>query len=449
MKWRQILNSRQFPFGMLGIGLLPFFILAFFTYPVSDDYSFFIDTQSRSFLEFLNWGYTHLSGRYTAIAITGLLNPLSSHSFWLYRVFVFAIFIGFNHSAFLFFKEGAKRLGIVQAKLVAGIMLLYWWLLMPNTAELVYWYSSSYSYTIGLIGMFYWGYFLMKENKLMACILPVFIAGTCELAAILMLVVVVTLFVYHITRKIKLPKYYYAVLTSVVIFSMVGLLSPGNFHRSEGLAAPVEDFAMHKLNLAIGTVVKSFDIAVDFFLLNLFTVVIVIILAIATPGYRPSQQVKTGAKYMLFGSLGVIPLILFPYYWVFEMDFIPLRIINYAFIAFSILYIPALLIYYKPYFGSRWYKNKMKYAVVFTSLVYVGFRSNLRYAVTDLVNMSTYKQQVDNRYKVLADNKGNIVFDGFTYYPNTILHMDLDTSATHWYNRSLAKYYGVKSVVRK
>ena len=434
---------------VLSIGLLPFFVLAFFTYPVSDDYSFFIDTQSRSFIEFLNWGYTHLSGRYTAIAITALLNPLSSHSFWLYRVFVVVIFIGFNHSAFLFLKEGAKRLGIVRAKLVAVIMLLYWWLLMPNTAELVYWYSSSYSYTIGLIGLLYWGYFLMKENKPMACILPVVIAGTCELAAILMLVVTAVLFVYHIARKIKLPKYYYAVLFTVVIFSMVGLLSPGNFHRSEGLAAPVEDYAIHKLNLAIGTVVKSFDIAVDFFLLNLFTVVIVIILAIATPGYYPSESNKKAAKYMLFGSLGVIPLILFPYYWVFEMDFIPLRIINYAFIAFSILYIPALLIYYKPYFSSRWYKNNMKYAVVFISLVYVGFRSNLRYAVTDLVNINTYKQQVDNRYKVLAENKGDIVFDGLAYYPNTILHMDLDTAATHWYNRSLAKYYGVKSVVRK
>ncbi|UPT69115.1 MAG: hypothetical protein M0D57_11080 [Sphingobacteriales bacterium JAD_PAG50586_3] len=105
MKWRQILSSRQFPLGLLTLMLLPFLALTLFAFPVSDDYSFFADTQTRSFGEFVNWGYTHLSGRYTAIAATKLFNPLSSQSFWLYRVFIVLIFIGFTHSAYFFLKK--------------------------------------------------------------------------------------------------------------------------------------------------------------------------------------------------------------------------------------------------------------------------------------------------------------------------------------------------------
>lgn len=450
MKWQQILNSKQFPLVLLGVMLLPFFVLIFFAFPVSDDYAFFADTQTRSFTEFLNWGYTHLSGRYTAIAVTKLFNPLSVDGFWLYRVFVVLIFLGFNHSAYLFLREGAKRLGIVKAKLVAGIMLVYWWLLMPNTAELVYWYSSAFSYTIGLIGLFYWGYFLMKGNKVIVCILPLVIAGTCELAAILLLTVIAVLFAYHVIQKVKIPRYYYALLTVVIVASIVGLLSPGNLHRSNSLSAFIEDNRMHNLNVVLGMFYKSFEIAVDFFLLNLFTLFIVVILAIATPGYHPSEKVKKLAKYMLWGSLPIIPLLLSPYYFPTGIDFLPLRIVNYAFIAFSILYIPALFIFYKPYFSPRWYGNKMKYSIVFISLLYVGARSNLRYSVTDLAHIQTYKHEVDIRYKKLEENKGNDVeFQSLEYYPNTILHTDLDDDPHHWYNRSLAKYYGVKSVSLK
>jgi hypothetical protein len=132
------------------------------------------------------------------------------------------------------------------------------------------------------------------------------------------------------------------------------------------------------------------------------------------------------------------------------VDFLPLRIVNYAFIAFSILYIPALFIYYKPYFSPRWQQPKVKLAIVVVTFVFIGLRSNLRYAVTDLANIKTYKQEVVLRYITLEENKGkDVEFSPLTYKPNTILHVDIDAMAGHWYNRSLAKYYGVKSISLK
>jgi hypothetical protein len=457
MKWQQILNSKQFPLGLLCVVLLPFFFLAFFTFPVSDDYAFFADTQTRSFTEFLGWGYTHLSGRYTAIAVTKLFNPLYSHGFLLYRLFVVLIFIGFNHSAYLFLKQGAKRIGIAEnTSLIAVIMLLYWWLLMPNVCELIYWYSSAYSYTIGLIGLLYWGYLLLKEDntkrdKWLMCLLPVIIAGTCEAAGFILLVIFLTGLAYHLVKKIQPPRYYYAMLCAGLLASAISLFSPGNIHRHQGVADLFTDARIYDFGFAIAaSIVKSTDIIIEFFLLNLFTLFIVFVLAIATPNYKPSQGVTKLAKYMLFGSLGIVPLLLFPYYWSMGVDFLPLRIVNYAFVAFSILYIPALFIYYKPYFSPRWQQPKVKLAIVVVTFVFIGLRSNLRYAVTDLANIKTYKQEVVLRYKTLEENKGkDVEFSTLSYKPNTILHVDIDAMPGHWYNRSLAKYYGVKSISLK
>ncbi|UPT69116.1 MAG: DUF6056 family protein [Sphingobacteriales bacterium JAD_PAG50586_3] len=327
---------------------------------------------------------------------------------------------------------------------------------MPNVCELIYWYSSAYSYTIGLIGLLYWGYLLLRESnntldKWLICLLPVIIAGTCELAVFIMLIVFATIGLYHIINKIKPPRFYYFVLIIGLSASALALLAPGNFHRNKGIADLFSGAQIHNISFAFeATMNKSLEVVVDFFLLNLFTLFIVLILAIVIPGYQPSQSVKKLAKHMLFGSLGIVPVLLFPYYWSTGLEFIPLRIINYAFIAFSILYIPALFIYYKPYFGKRWHQPKVKLAVVVATFVFIGLRSNLRYAITDLVNINTYVAEVNNRYTTLEMSGGEEVeFSPLTYKPNIILHADIDAEAGHWYNRSLAKYYGVKRITLK
>ena len=454
MKWRQILNFRQLPLVVLAGALLPFFVLLFFTYPASDDYSFFADTQSRSFLAFINWGYYHLSGRYTAIAITKLFNPLSSQSFWVYRLFTAVIFFGFTHSAYLFLKQAAKRIGIKEnTSLIAVIMLLYLWLVMPNVCELVYWYSSSYSYTIGLIGLFYWGYFLLQEenntfDKSVIILLPILIAGTCEVAGILLLFVMASLVTYHVVNKIKPPIYYYAALGVALLAIATAFLAPGNFHRNKGIADLFTGTPMHDFGFAFNaTFDKSVELIFDYFLLNLFTLFIVLVLAAFTPTYNPTEEVKKLAKYMLFASLGIVPVLLFPYYWSTGLEFIPLRIINYCFIGFSLLYIPALFIFYKPFFSSRWQSKKVKYTLLLTTFILIGLRSNIRYALTDLYHINTYKTEVENRYAVLKHSRvKDVEFTPLTYKPNTILHTDLDAKPGHWYNRGLAAYYGVNSI---
>lgn len=464
MKWQQILNSKQFPWVLLGLGVFPFFVLAFFTSPVSDDYAFFGETQTRSFWEFLSWGFNHISGRYTAIAFTKLINPVGSTNFLYYNLFSVAILAGFIHAGYVFVKAATVRIGINQNNaLIAIIMVLYWLLLMPNMCEMFYWYSSANSYSIGIIALFYWGTAYVRLGNgvnnmfykygliAVLCILPVVIIGTCEVALILMGLVLAALLLYYVANKKYPPKYFYLIAFISAASAGISVLAPGNFNRKNGVAELFNTAPINNLSFTVDTTFgKTLEIWADFFLLNLATLFIILILAIITPTYKPTEQVKKLAKYMLFGSLVVIPMLLFPYYWSTGIAFIPLRIIDYAFMAFSIVYIPALYIYYKPYFGSSWQKPAIKYGVVAITLAFILVRTNYRYAVQDLLNIKTYSTEVANRYSILESSAGkDVVFAPLSYKPNTILHMDLDSKASHWYNRSLAKYYGVKSVSLK
>lgn len=466
MKWRQIFSSPQLPLVLLCAMLLPFFALTFFTYPVSDDYAFFADNRIRSFSEFMQWGYTTISGRYTAIAVTSLINPLYSQGFWYYRLFSLAILVAFTHSAYWFFKLAIARFGIKEnVPLIAAIMVLYLWILMPNLCELIYWYSSANSYTVGLISFFYFGGILLKikdSSRVLTsftktalivalCFLLIVIIGTCEVALLLMLAFAFVLFIYHVINKVKPPSYYYILLALIVISSLVALLAPGNFHRSKGVAELYVNTPMHNLTFAFNTTFdKSIEIIFDYFLFNLFTLFIVLILAVFTPQYTPSENVQKLAKYMLFGSLVVVPMLLFPYYWSTGLVFIPLRIVNFCFIGFSLLYIPALYVFYKPYFSSRWQSKKVKYTILVATFALMGLRSNIRYAITDLYHINTYKTEVENRYAKLKESRGlDVEFTPLSYKPNTILHADLDAKPGHWYNRGLAAYYGVKSITVK
>lgn len=449
--------NNKWPWAMLVVVLLPFFMLLFFTYPASDDYSFFANTRQYSFVGFMQWGYTHLSGRYAAILITKLFNPLYSNGFWLYRFMALLIMACFTHSLYVFFNALFKSMSI--GKGLPGVVLTmvsFVWLFMPNIAELVYWYSSAYSYTIGLIGLLYWwGLWLGKIEQLwqrMAlALLPVFIAGTCELAAELMVITWVVVLIYHFINRQKLDNTRLLALGVSIVVILIALLAPGNTARHTGISYLFSNIQPHDATFAIQqTLTKWWAILARQFVFAVFMVPVVLVLIILSPAYQPATSLVRLAWLLLPFTFFTIPALLFPYYWATGMEFIPLRLVNYTFVVFVITAMPVFYLIALPVVNI-WLNNRLAHwGIIGLVLIGVSLRSNIRYAVTDLTHILGYQKQMEARYNELESSPGKtVVFSKLEYSPKTILHADVDTAAGHWYNRGLAQYYGVKSIRRK
>lgn len=457
MKGKQKPIEIWLPLALMALVLLPFFALTFYLYPASDDYSFFLSAQKLNFFDFLHWGYSKLSGRYTAIAVTKVLNPLYSQSMLVYRLFSMAMFVWFSHSAYLVFKALFMRLGVAGTKPIAGaaIMVVYVWLFMPNLSELVYWYSAAYSYTLGLTLFLYWLYVLLQKpagniQKMLAVLLPIAIAGCCELAAILLLLTLIGAAIYYPLNRQRPQGYVLATAVVIVTACCAEFLAPGNFARSGDISYLFTQAQKHSMYFAVpATLGKFWSILSTQFLFGLFAMPVVLLLCIAMPKYKPATSLQIIAKWALLPALLIIPLLLFPYYWSTGLEFIPLRIINYCFVGFSLLFIPAAFVVCKPLVTELLEYGILRYTLVGLIVMGFAFRSNIRYAVADLKRIETYKTQMEGRYSELNRGKGkDLVFRPLRYKPQTILHADLDADAGHWYNRSLAAYYWVGSVRR-
>lgn len=239
---------------------------------------------------------------------------------------------------------------------------------------------------------------------------------------------------------------------AVVIIAVccAAFLAPGNFARSGDISYLFTEAQKHSLAFAVpATLGKFWSILSTQFLFGLFAMPVVLLLCIAMPKYKPATSLQIIAKWALLPALLIIPLLLFPYYWSTGLAFIPLRIINYCFVGFSLLFIPAAFIVCKPLVAEWLEYGILRYTLVGLILMGFAFRSNIRYAVADLKRIETYKTQMEGRYSELKRGKGkDLVFRPLRYKPQTILHADLDADTGHWYNRSLAAYYGVGSVRR-
>lgn len=429
--------------------LSPFFALGFFNYPSSDDFSFHQQVSENGIWESLLQLYRTWTGRMTSFLILFLLDPLTDRSFLLYQCLGIIIIV-------LFFITALK---LTQSKYVFNSN--NWWsslsltafiiYFLPDMADFFYWFITAYSYTLGLIFLFIWmilhsNFKSLWWNKLFLLILPVFINGACELT--ILLFAILSFFVLIESGQKKEINYW--ILGSIIIgwlSAYFWISAPGNNARSQ-VYESIYNIQTHSFSFAISAAFQKTGSVYFDWLVKKPVIPFIALLAVMIFRDSSLQIEKRKAMIKMLIGISIMPLLLLIYFWSTGINFVPLRLINFGFVAFCLFTIPTVATLIQPILKRNINLQKpLVYASLIGLIVLLGLRSNLRWAVQDLIHANAYQTEIKARIQLLEENKNQSVALPSIKHPlRTTFFADIDSLPTHWYNKGLAWYYGVNEV---
>ena len=220
--------------------IFPFFALLFFVFPQSDDYFFAVKIQELGVFEFVKDMYFNWSGRYFSMFL-GAIDPFTINSILLYRLSIFLIHISVIITLYkllrTIIKKSVSRLYIIIFTLLFHIIFLNG---VIDIYELLYWYPSVSSYTLGFpLFLILITLYLKKQlNKIrniyyvtFTSITTLILIGLHELfiipTVLFFLITLVNNYYNKREYKFGIPS-----LLSAIISSSIVILAPGNYTRA-------------------------------------------------------------------------------------------------------------------------------------------------------------------------------------------------------------------------
>lgn len=426
-----------------------FIYLGFFGVASSDDYADYMQVEKFGYLNSVKETYLIWGGRFTSYILVYPINPLNfgeqigPHIFNFLQICMFAL-LSFLFSKYIIRKSIARIEFCVFFSLLAFLLFCY----LPKPVELLYWFTGSWVYLPGLIGICYW--LLLLENKTLNrfqkiafVVLPFLIAGTNELN-LLIEAWLITMFL--ILRKPT--KLYWIAIVLFVLGASIALLTPGNFKRSDFFLLqthhPARDFIFSFTN----SLKLSFHYLKDWFRSSP-----ILFIWFAFAFLLPFKKLEINFKLILVlvSSILMIPLIFFPFIYGTGMITPPERLLNvlYIFIVLSGSAIFPQLI--SNYILKSRLSNKVAGCIGIILIFQASFDSRLRTVLFDLEELSAYKIETELRTKLankhaLTSPNDTLVLPIIRHIPYTIFYSELSPNAGHWYNQGFAYYHKIKAV---
>jgi hypothetical protein len=319
---------------------------------------------------------------------------------------------------------------------------------LPKPVELLYWFTGSWVYLPGLIGILLWLLLLEKDKvsnfqKISFVILPFLIAGTNELNLLIEAWLLLTSGIF-----IKPKRLFWFAVISFLLGAFLALLTPGNFHRSNFFLLeahhPARDFAFSFYN--------SFKLSLHY-LKDWFRSSPILLVWLCISFLLPNKNLKINSRMIGITLLSflMVPLMFFPFIYGTGMVTPPDRLLNVLFIfivlAGSVIF-PLIINQYLT-------KNNMNIKLVgFIGIILLfqaTFTSRLRTALFDFDEIYAYQKETRNRIELArshskASPNDTLVVPAIKHIPYTIFYADLSADANHWYNTGFAYYHKIKAV---
>jgi hypothetical protein len=249
--------------------------------------------------------------------------------------------------------------------------------------------------------------------------------------------------------KSNRERFCYLAIISFVIGAAFELLTPGNMQRSNFFLLeahhPARDF-----NFSINaSFQKTFHYIKDWFR---STPILLVWLALAL--IKPTGNIHFSNKIKVFSGLSIfmIPLLFFPFIYATGMTNPPERLLN---VIFIFLFIAGYFLFNVLF--DLIYKRSSSQIILasFIALVLLfqaSYSSNLRTALFDLKEISSYRKELDLREHLVdqhpkVSSQDTLHLPAIKHIPQTIFYTDLSSNADHWYNQGFAYFHGINAVV--
>ncbi|QQR87935.1 MAG: hypothetical protein IPJ76_06845 [Flavobacteriales bacterium] len=214
------------------VALLLLGVLALFTHPMADDWSYAHQGRTRELGPWLVSEYLNWNGRYSSNLFVGK-GPLvlGTDALWLYRTIPVAL-LGATLLAMR--SIAACTVGGSQRAWSLGVVLtIVYFHGMPDIADGLYWYTGAVTYQFGTVLLV----FLLA--RCMACkggvvnvLLIIATAGCSEVHMILALLVVAAAAAFDLSRRKPISTSTWSTLVTAMVCAGAVVLAPGNSVRA-------------------------------------------------------------------------------------------------------------------------------------------------------------------------------------------------------------------------
>ncbi len=439
---------------LVGASLAPYLMLCLYNHPSADDFTY---SNWDSFVGRQFDFYNNLNGRYfTTFALS--FDPVHFHSFLGYKIATALFILLFSYCLFLFIRKFTQIFissnSWVAYLIYAGTLFLILDL-AESLAEGFYWEPAVICYLLPLSLLFLLGIFLIsifregRYSMVYLCALLLFcIVGSSEVIMFVADTIIFILFLYQIFRgkNKKITAIIISLLIASIIFSLVVVLSPGNYHRAQSFVNPQDTMAVPKpsiVNLIFHSMGGSIFRAFKSPIFLSFTAIYYLVFLKAK---GPTHFIKFWFCLILTFALMVI--LILPV-GIIEKQ-IPLRVENlmgYAFVTFWPILIFSLSKEHKIIQISFF----LCLAVIIACNKGAGIRSgNYSLAWNDLMTgkAARYDQELNQRDRLLTQTHDqDIIVPALSEAPPDSLYFsDITPNPYFWHNVDYAKFWHKDSI---
>lgn len=234
-------TRRLLLWGAFAAILLPFLLLSFFVYPVTDDFCWAESFRQRGFWGTQDFFRQYWSGRYTGNMIM-TANPLAFGWWGGHRIIPIFIFLGYAGALFLFFRElTQQQLSRWACWALSALFLMVFLAQHPFIPASFYWHSG-HPYAIADIASLLLGVsFIRYETRsgsskrvhfVLTSLLILFIIGANEVPLVVLILLLGALNFFYFLSERRVRRDYLTFFVLGALGTYVALSAAGNQARA-------------------------------------------------------------------------------------------------------------------------------------------------------------------------------------------------------------------------
>jgi hypothetical protein len=448
---------------LLGIAIMPFFGLCFFSVPSADDFYFAARANEMAFIDYIGHFYGRFTGRLFPVSLF-YLSPLSLRAPEWQFIIPLAGVIGLL-SGFLFLSRrlSSKDSNYRGPLLLALFMFLLYLQRLPSPAETLYWTSGVLFYGIPLVLFLFWLGLALRPGKsitslIIIALLSFLLSVSNEVLPIPMLGILVLLWIDSEHRSSNFKSLIF-ISISLITGLIILFLAPGNYARMDDFSHTPDLpwaawMALHNIAKAVAYQLQNPALPFAILLFLAWT---------SGRGIKILPAILEGKQGTWLLAAGV-PAILWAMYFpsLYFSSYVPWRIHNTSSLIILITLIIILIRVSKSLNQFRlpaWVSSFLLITALLTLFIdfqwrgrssSIEFRGNVALAWYELIEKArTYHSQQTQRLTEAEVSKGKALhFSGFDEVPLMLHFTGITSDPKHDLNRWYAEYFSLLEASR-
>jgi hypothetical protein len=448
--------------------IIPFFINSIYNHPIGDDY-WQADLYRRlGWIECQKTFYYSYNGRYTAIFIETVLNPLSYGNYWLFKVIPPLLFLFLFYTLHSFIMTIGAGLVKRKQSLFAALLLLVLYLFRMNSVgNGFYNFVDSMTYTLATAFSLLVLTMLINFTRTastarrimlfsMSSVLIFAITSLNEVSLLIFFLLVCIFILVSVLRKDTVYKLWLAVLVVTVIGMYLSLSAPGNFNRMGGEAHNPQ--LVKVIFSCVLTTIQYLLLWIGRTPLLLVTVLFIPVAAVLSrniPLLRNHFYIHPLLALLFF--FGILSVSFFPHYWALGAP-PPARYINNIYIFFLagwFVWVQCMVSFaqaklaWTPFPVPAYGRGILVFSICILLIMGEG---NILESFKDISRGRIYDRDMKLRYATIHETKskglGYCEVPPLTQYPETIYppFTEISVDPHHFKNSSYASYFDLDSI---